>query len=178
MIHESSAMQDHGPEDGLRPVWLRRVLDRFAEEIRCIRDLSDWRSSVLNPVLVRAIHHTDDLNERAIIRKAKMDAGITRRQMTIKDWEGFYLNLNVVQPVHQGWWLEAKPARPESPSDTQEWQEIESGEWVEYLWCQLGLTFAYLEQQGSSVTVDSGPTSLDVRGLTPYVSHTGHPVLR
>ena len=141
------------------------------------RDLSDWRSSVLNPVLVRTIHRTDDLNEKAIIRKAKADAGITRRQMTIRDWEGFYLNLDVVQPVHQGWWLKEKSARPESPSDPQEGQGIESGELVEYSRCQLGLPFAYLEQQGSSVTVDSGPTSMDARGLTPYVSHTPHIVL-
>jgi len=141
IIHESSGSGELGLKEGVRPAWLREVLDRFSEEIRAMKDLSDWRSIVLNPVLVRAMHQADDLDERSITRKVKADARTTRKKMTLKDWEGFYLNLDVVQPIHKWWWLEAKSIEPKCPSDIPAMQGVGSARGVLLsVWYSLRLT--------------------------------------
>jgi len=112
IIQEAYPKDESRIEHRDRTIWLRAVLDCFAEEIRSDDDMSDWRSKVLNPVLVRALHRVNDFDEKDIARKAAVEAGIGRRKATHKHWEGFYLNLDVVAPVHHTWWLTIKHIEP------------------------------------------------------------------
>jgi len=88
-----------------RCMWLCGVLDTFAEEIRTLKGTPDWRSVVLNPILVRALYGVDHFNEKAINAEARRRCQLTGTKMTIKHWEGFYFNLDVVAPTHHAWWL-------------------------------------------------------------------------
>lgn len=121
-------LSEPGSEEYTRAIWLQQVLDRFTQEIRDNKDLSNWRSTVLNPVLVRAMHRADDLVEKSIVQKAKAHCGIARKQMTAKDWEAFYLNLDVLHPIHQEWWHDAKSIPLEDQASIGITENLESGE--------------------------------------------------
>ena len=172
IIHESSTPGEPGPEEGVRPAWLREVLDRFSEEVRAMGDVSDWRSIVLNPVLVRAMHRADDLDERSITRKAKIDARITGRKMTLKEWEGFYLNLDVVQPIHKGWWLKAKPIGPECPTDVPVMEGMGSARGVVlFTRCPSRLTSLIIVEQALSQSVLAPSSGCDSPLPTHHQAH-------
>ena len=108
MIRESSPLDEPGSTQHQRSLWLQQVLDAFADEIQTGEDLTGWRSATLNPVLVRAFHRADDFDGKAIVKIAGKAAGTPPRRLTLKHWEGFYLNLDVVAPVHHGSWCDIK----------------------------------------------------------------------
>lgn len=98
-----------------RCYWLRSILDAFAREIRDEEDTSDWRSKVLNPILVRAFYKADDFNKADINRQMKANCQLTAK-VTDKHWEGFYHNQDVIAPVHRNKWLALKQVNPVQPS--------------------------------------------------------------
>ena len=142
-----------------------------------MKDLSDWRSIVLNPVLVRAMHQADDLDERSITRKVKADARTTRRKMTLKDWEGFYLNLDVVQPIHKWWWLEAKSIEPKCPSDIPAMQGVGSARGVLlFMRYSLRLTDLVIVERALPQSVVALSSGHDSPPQAQYLAHLEGPV--
>lgn len=87
-----------------RAHWLRSVLDAFAEEIRAGEDFSDWRSKVLNPILVRAFYQADDFNQRHIAKQMRANRQLEGSTIAIDYWKGFYFNHDVISPVFRSRW--------------------------------------------------------------------------
>ena len=90
-----------------RSFWLQAVLDSFAVEIKAEEDMSNWRSQVLNPVLVRAFYGADDFDKKHIEEQMKNNTQLSGK-FSLEHWEGFYLNQDVVAPVYRMRWLKAK----------------------------------------------------------------------
>ena len=114
ILREAAAEGDPGSVQRKRAIWLQKVLDSFAEEIRFSGSLSDWRSRVLTPILMRAIHRVDDFDRDRIAAKAKAEQRVGSRRMTAGEWEDFYHTLDIVAPAHHDWWLMVKPMAPDS----------------------------------------------------------------
>ena len=106
--HEAFPVGVSTPTQLSRATWLRQVLDAFVEEIEPIVDMSNWRSTVLNPVLVRAFYAIDDFKRNAILKNAQTQVATRGSKMDLKHWESFYFNLDIVSPVHRDWWLSIK----------------------------------------------------------------------
>jgi hypothetical protein len=83
------------------------VLDAFAEEILAAEDTEDWRSGVLNPVLIRAYHQADDFDQKQIIERMKATTQLSGR-ITNEHWIGFYHNLDVLAPNYCLQWNDVK----------------------------------------------------------------------
>lgn len=92
-----------------RHFWLLSVLDAFAKELLSNEDMTDCRSKVLNPVLVRAFYKVDHYDQRDILKRVKDNCQIEGRRITLKHWEGFYHNVDVIHPVNKERWLTIKP---------------------------------------------------------------------
>jgi hypothetical protein len=92
-----------------RACWLRTVLDAFADEIQAIDDTVDWRSKVLNPILVREFYKADHFNEKHIGKQMRANRQLGGKIITTEHWEGFYLNQDVIGPVHRNRWSTTKP---------------------------------------------------------------------
>ena len=118
MQEASSEAQPNGERQS-RSCWLRSVLDLFAEEIQPTEVTPGWRSKVLNPVLVRTFHKTSDFNKKMLSQRALSKCQRGGTSMTVKHWEGFYFNLDVVAPTYRVWWLAMKPIEPERNSDNR-----------------------------------------------------------
>lgn len=114
MMQEAFPQGEPSRKELIRSMWLQNVLDVFVDEIKAVEVTPDWRSGVLNPILVRALHAVDDFNQREILRAAQKECQLSGKTMTIKHWEGFYLNLDVVAPTHHLWWCMIKRIRPMS----------------------------------------------------------------
>lgn len=102
-----------------RSNWLHAVLDAFAEELRANEDTSDWRSKVLNPILVRAFYGADDFDVQSIAKQMKANRQLEGR-ITERHWEGFYHNHDVIAPINQKRWLRVKGAEPVEASVVNE----------------------------------------------------------
>lgn len=111
IIREATANAELDNAQGWRSSWLHAVLDAFAEEIQPNEDMSDWRSKVLNPILVRAFYRADDFNVQSITKQMKANRQLEGR-ITERHWEGFYHNRDVIAPVNQNRWLSIKGAEP------------------------------------------------------------------
>ena len=113
LTQETSCAKELDAKRRGRTCWLQAVLDSFAEEIQSQQDMSNWRSLVLNPILVRAFYWADDFNEKNIEEQMKKNSQL-RGGSLLKHWEGFYLNQDMVAPVHQARWLDTKTIDPAS----------------------------------------------------------------
>lgn len=114
LLQEGYVTEEATEEQKCHSRWIRQVLDCFAEEVVGAGDMSDWRSKVLTPVLVRAFFKVNDFSERAIARSARDEVKPGRGGgMTITNWEGFYFNIDVVAPRHRDWWMRVKQVDPE-----------------------------------------------------------------
>lgn len=92
-----------------RACWLRMVLDAFADEILAIDDTVDWRSKVLNPILVREFYKADHFDKKHIDKRMRANRQLGGNAITTEHWEGFYLNQDVIGPVHRNRWSTTKP---------------------------------------------------------------------
>lgn len=110
MLQEALPSGEQSQREIGRSHWLRRVLDRFAEEIINAEDMSDWRSKALTPVLVRALHKVDDF-QTAEISKCAMEKTTVGGELGTEQWIGFYFAYDVVNPDHREWWLSVKDFR-------------------------------------------------------------------
>jgi hypothetical protein len=93
------------PEGGHR--WFRAVLDSFVDEILETEVVAQWRSRILTPVIVRAFYEANHFDPKDILTRMKTRTQLSGR-VTVKHWEGFYFNHDMLSPIHREWWQRLK----------------------------------------------------------------------
>ena len=101
---------DHSPSG----MWLWNILDCFAEELCPLPDkiCLSWRSAALNPLLMRAFYHIPHHEPDAI--QTKVSAMLSRSSLRVRDWQVFYLGLDVIFSCYSDSWALVKPKRMET----------------------------------------------------------------
>jgi hypothetical protein len=95
-----------------RSAYLRQVLDAFAEEIKATEGLTEWRSAVLTPVLVRAYHNLNDFARTSIEAHAKKVL-LHYGKLTEQHWAAFYFQCDVIDPSNSIRWTSVKEIVPQ-----------------------------------------------------------------
>jgi hypothetical protein len=88
-------------------LWFRAVLDSFVDEILNTEDFAHWRSKILTPVIVRAFYEANHFDTKDILTKMKK-ASQLGGPVTIRHWEGFYFNHDMLLPIHRETWQKLK----------------------------------------------------------------------
>jgi hypothetical protein len=94
-----------------RSVWLRNVLDHFAEELLQTPSeaCQSWRSSSLNSLLVRAFHRLPDDNPNKVLARVSNSWAQNPLNVTTKAWEAFYFDIDVIWEEYADRWGDIKP---------------------------------------------------------------------
>lgn len=107
ICQEASPTGDRRKNAQKRSTWLCQVLDAFVDEVCSVGDTSRWRSGVLTPVLVRALHGVDDFKKQEISNVASVQSMLPGK-LTMQHWKNFYFTYDVVAPSHRKRWLYQK----------------------------------------------------------------------
>lgn len=111
MSHEATLTRV-GSKERNRAFYLQQVLDAFAKEIEDADELSDWRSAVLTPVLVRAYHSMNDFMPSPIEAYLKKLL-LCRGKLTEQHWAIFYFQSDVIHPSNSSRWVSVKKTTPQ-----------------------------------------------------------------
>ena len=99
-------LQKGSVEGSDKSIWLCEVLDHFALELMELGQEPDleWRSTSHHPLLVRAFGGADDFDVDTIKRAAAGTLNIRVDDLTLKKWEQWYIDVDLVHKCTDELW--------------------------------------------------------------------------
>lgn len=97
-------------EGGNRGLWLLNVLDCFVDELlEHPSEFSSWRSSTLNPLLVRTFFEAEGDGPGLLRTKLATRLQTEAKLLGVEDWKQFYHNQDVIGSSYDVIWMYLKP---------------------------------------------------------------------
>jgi hypothetical protein len=118
MVQEARQVTVGSKTSERRSSYLYQVLDAFAEEAKQNEAMSDWRSAVLTPLLVREYHSLNTFAPSSI-EACLRGQTLHRGRLTEDHWANFYFKYDVIHPSNSRTWKLIKGATPQSTTNSQ-----------------------------------------------------------